>query len=124
MEGCSYTIEQWLQGMVDYDLPLATLRAVLYNRGISEGTEMAELDTPEGARARDLCLADIYRWLASSSSTSSGAYESDGGWQSQKSTKNVVDRGYLMREANRIYTQYGETASVSDIKGKIRIMPI
>ena len=50
MEGSSYTIEQWLQGMVDYDLPSATLRAVLYNRGISEGTEMAELDTREGPR--------------------------------------------------------------------------
>ena len=123
MDG-SYTIEQWLQGMVDYALPSATLRVVLFNRGVAQGTEMAELDTPEGARLRDLCLADIYRWLASSSSTSSGAYESDGGWQSQKSIKNVVDRSYLMREANRIYAQYGETSSVSDVKGKIRIMPI
>lgn len=114
------TIEQWLQGMVDFDLPEATLRAVLYNRSVSAGSNVAELFE----RDRELCLADIYRWLATSSSTSSGAYESDGGWQSQRSIKNVVDRDYLMREANRIYAKYGDSNSVSEIKGKIRIMAL
>ena len=88
-----YTIDQWLPGMVDYNVPDGTVMAILFNNGVASGAPVSEV----GQRERDLCLADLYMWLASSSSSSTGEYVSDGGWQHQKAAKNVVDRAELLR---------------------------
>ena len=50
-----FTIEAWLKGMVDYDLPDATLKSILFNNRVEEGTRVA--DVPE--KQRDLCLACV-----------------------------------------------------------------
>lgn len=121
--GESFTIEQWLQGMTGFDISDNTMRAILAGRGVRPCTDMAELVGSAGIRLRDLCLADTYRWLATASS-SSEIYESDGGWQSRRTSKTDFDRKALMREANRLYALHGETSSIDTVKGKIRIMAL
>jgi hypothetical protein len=114
----TYTIEEWIRGMVDYDLPDATIKAKLYNRSIDEGTLMDSLETSDGIKKRELLLADIYYWVAGTSSVTSGEYESDGGWQHQKANKNVVDRKSLVLMADKIYAKYDE-ASPNTNRGKM-----
>lgn len=97
-----FTIETWLKGMVDYDLPDATLKSILFNNKVEEGTRAADVSE----RLRDLCLADLLMWLATSSSATSGEYVSDGGWQHQKSNKNVVDRTGLRARAEQLYRKW------------------
>ena len=108
----TYTIEQYLKGKVDYDIPEATLMAIMADRGIQPGTALSAL--PE--KQKDLSLADLYMWLAGSSVSSTGEYESDGGWQRQRSSKNVFDRGYFKALANALYAKWG--LAVSEV-GKI-----
>lgn len=96
------TIEQWLSGMVDYNLPQNTLASVLYNNGVEIGTPIEDVTE----RQRDLSLADLYMWLCSSSSTSGGELISDGGWQHQKAAKNVVDRQGLRALARSLYLKW------------------
>lgn len=97
------TIEMWLEGMVDYNVPDATLRAITYNNGVAPDTEMPRVSEKQ----KDLCLADLYMWLATSSSSSTGEYISDGGWQHTKAAKNVVDRGGLRAMALALYKKWG-----------------
>ncbi|MCQ2141687.1 MAG: hypothetical protein MJY83_05015 [Bacteroidales bacterium] len=98
----SLTIEQWLAGMVDFNLTESTVEAILLNNQVASGT----LAIMVSERQRDLCLADLYMWLATSSSSKGGEYVSDGGWQHQKSAKNVVDRAGLRARAQMLYKKW------------------
>ena len=98
----AYTIETWLRGMVDYDIPDATILAILFNNGVSQGTPMMGVEE----RERDLCLADLLMWLSSSSTSSQGESISDNGWSHQKSAKQVTDRIGLRRRAQELYEKW------------------
>lgn len=107
------TIDQWLLGSVDYSIPDLTLAMILFNNGLESGCHIA--DTTE--KQRDLCLADLLMWLASSSTSSSGEYISDNGWIHQKSAKNATDRAGLRARALQLYAKWGidksgETAKI------------
>lgn len=110
------TIEQWLMGMVDFNVPDATIQAILFNNGIAPGTAMSAV----GERERDLSLADLYMWLTTSSTATSGEYVSDGGWQHQKANKVVVDRAGLRANALRLYQKWNSDKADS-AKGNINI---
>lgn len=116
----AYTIEQWLIGMVDFNIPEATLKAILFNNEVQEGTPVTGVDE----RERDLCLADLLMWLSSSSTATSGEYISDGGWQHQKSTKNVFDRSSLAARAKALYQKWGSDKAESAVVSKITIKSI
>lgn len=116
----AYTIEQWLIGMVDFNIPEATLKAILFNNEVQEGTPVTGVDE----RERDLCLADLLMWLSSSSTATSGEYISDGGWQHQKSTKNVFDRSGLAARAKALYQKWGSDKAESAVVSKITIKSI
>lgn len=106
-----YTIEQWLKGMVDYDVPSNTIQAILFNNGIRQCTPV-EYTTD---KQRDLSYADLLIWLSSSSTATSGEYVSDGGWQHQKSNKNVTDRVGLRKQAMSLYAKWNsEKANLSN----------
>jgi len=113
----AYTIEQYLKGKVDYDIPESALMAILADRGIAAGAEYASLTEMQ----KDLSLADLYTWLASSSVSSTGEYESDAGWQRQRSVKNVFDRGYFKALAKALYEKWG--LATQDV-GTIIMKPI
>lgn len=108
-----YTLRDWLKGMVaDFDISDETFKAVLFNNGATLGTPMA--GTP--ARTRDLCLADLYMAIATSSSKSGSVYDSDGGWQKGRTTKNVVDRAWFRDQANRLYRKWGSAKAFDDAR--------
>ncbi len=102
-----YPLEEWLRGMVDYDVPDETLAALLFNRGIRKLSPASEIS----ARDRELCYADLLMWLSGSSIKTGGEMESDNGWQHQKSSKNVSNRKELERRAMAIYGKYDDPRS-------------
>lgn len=116
----AYTIETWLRGMVDYDIPDATIMAILFNNGVSQGTLVSETSEKE----RDLCLADLLMWLSSSSVSSSGEYISDNGWSHQKSAKQVVDRNGLIKRAQELYAKWDSDKTNTAVGTKIIVKPI
>lgn len=103
------TIEQYLQGKVDFNISDSTISAILFDRGIDSGTYMEDITE----RQKDLCLADLYMYVANSSTSSSSEYESDGGWQRQRSTKNVYNRAGWLDLAKRLYAKWGEGDAVA-----------
>lgn len=115
-----YTIETWLKGMVDFDVPSATIMAILFNNEVAQGTPMS--NTSE--KQRDLCLADLLMWLSSSSTASSGEYISDNGWSHQKSNKQVVDRNGLIKRAQELYAKWDSDKAKTAVGTKIIVKSI
>lgn len=107
------TIEQYLQGKVDFNLSDDNIHSILFDRGVTEGADVSSISE----RQRELCLADLYMLLANSSVSSSGEYESDGGWQRSVSAKNVHNRNGLVALADRLYKKWGE--STPSTSGKV-----
>lgn len=112
------TIEQYLQGKVDFNLTDANIQAILYDRGVAEGADMSTVTEMQ----KDLCLADLYMLLANSSVSSSGEYESDGGWQRQVSAKNVHNRTGLVALAKALYDKW--KVATPETSGKITFKPL
>lgn len=115
-----YTIETWLKGMVDFDVPSATIMAILFNNEVAQGTSMTDVSEKQ----RDLCLADLLMWLSSSSISSTGEYISDNGWCHQKSAKQVVDRAGLIRRAQDLYAKWNSDKAKTAVGTKITYKPI
>ena len=115
-----YTIETWLKGMVDFDVPSATIMAILFNNGVEQGKSMTDVSEKQ----RDLCLADLLMWLSSSSTSSTGEYISDNGWSHQKSAKQVVDRAGLIRRAQDLYAKLNSDKAKTAVGTKITYNPI
>jgi hypothetical protein len=111
------TIETWLRGMVDFDIPDATIMAILFNNEVPEGLPMNETSEKQ----RDLCLADLLMWLSSSSVSSSGEMISDGGWSHQKSAKQVVDRAGLISRARELYVKWNSDKAKTTVGTKITV---
>ncbi|MEZ3418350.1 MAG: hypothetical protein K1V99_03135 [Bacteroidales bacterium] len=116
----AYTIEQYLRGKVDYDTPAEALKAILFDNNVEAGAPVEQLDE----RTRDLCLADLLMWLSSTSTATSGEYISDGGWQQQKSNKNVFDRDGLRRRAMAIYAKWAPEKSDAAKGNPVRMKPL
>lgn len=109
------TTEQWLLGMVDYDIPEVTLSTILFNNSVEANTPAMEV----ALRERELCLADLYMWLATSSVSTSGELESDGGWQHQKANKNVSNRPGLIARAMALYRKWGSEKADEPVTNSI-----
>lgn len=116
----AYTIETWLAGMVDLDISETTLKSILFNNNIVVGTPAASCSEMQ----RELCLADLYMWVSQSSTASTGEYESDGGWQHQRSAKNVADRNAFRARANELYKKWGSDKANSSSVGSIVVRDI
>jgi len=122
MTACSseLTIEQYLRGRVAYDIPDETLRSILLDREISEGTIVSDLsdDKDERKKLRDLCLADVYMYCANLPSTRNNSSEADGQWKSEQGgyQRSAYDSRQLRAMANDIYDKYGEKVQGQKIK--------
>lgn len=116
----AYTIETWLRGKVDFDIPDATIMAILFDNEVPQGEPMN--NTSE--KQRDLCLADLLMWLSSSSISSSGEMISDNGWSHQKSAKQVVDRNGLIKRAQGLYAKWDSDKAKTAVGAKITVKPI
>lgn len=113
----AYTIELWLRGMVDYDIPDSTLKSILFNNNIDFGADAKGLTEKE----RDLCLADLYMWLSASSTSTSGESVSDGGWQHTKSNKVVTDKAILRQKASALYAKWDSPKVAEAIPNRITV---
>lgn len=111
-------IEQYLRGKIDYEITDATMASILFDRGISANTSVE--NTTE--KQRDLCLADLYVFVSRSSISTSGEYESDGGWQKKKASKTINNRGGYVRLAKALYEKWGVTPPANP--GSIVMKPI
>lgn len=109
MEGTVYTIKDWLKGKIDFDFTDSAIDAALFDREIDGGTPASEVSIKD----RELCYADLLVYAASSSTSTQGEYESDGGWQHQKSNKNVYDRTAMRETAARIYAKWNDAKAES-----------
>ena len=116
----AYTIETWLRGKVDFDIPSAAIMAILFENEIANGACMQDVSEKQ----RDLCLADLLMWLSSSSTASSGEMISDNGWSHQKSNKQVVDRAGLIRRAQKLYAKWNSDKAKTAVGTKITFKPI
>ena len=116
----AYTIEKWLKGKVDFDVPSEAITAILFDNEVVQGTPF--LETTE--KQRDLCLADLLMWLSSSSVASSGEYISDNGWSHQKSAKQVVDRNGLIKRAQALYEKWDSDKAKTAVGAKIIVKSI
>ena len=116
----AYTIETWLKGKVDFDVPSEAITAILFDNEVAQGTPF--LETTE--KQRDLCLADLLMWLSSSSVASSGEYISDNGWSHQKSAKQVVDRQGLIKRAQALYAKWHSDKAKTAVGAKIIVKSI
>lgn len=113
----AYTIETWLRGKVDFDVPDAAIMAILFDNNITAGTPADKTSEEE----RDLCLADLLMWLSGSSTASSGEHISDGGWSLQKSNKQVVDRAGLIKRAQNLYAKWNSDKADAAVGNRITI---
>lgn len=116
----AYTIESWLRGKVDFDIPEETIMAILFDNKVAAGIPATETSEKE----RDLCLADLLMWLSSSSVASSGEYISDNGWSHQKSAKQVVDRKGLIKRAQDLYAKWDPDKAKTAVGAKIIVKSI
>lgn len=112
-----YTIDKYLRGKVDYPIPDDVLKAIRFDRKVSGESDVIHLEP----RIIDLCLADLLMWLSTSAAITSGAYDSDGGWQHQDANKTIPDstKKSLRQWAMGIYEKYNDPAARR--KGKIVI---
>lgn len=114
------TIEQYLRGLVAYDLPDETLRAILFRRKISDGSIITDLSDDEDERIKmcELCLADVYMYCASLPSTKNNSSEADGQWKSEQGgyQRSAYDARQLRAMANDIYSKYGEVTQGQKIR--------
>lgn len=115
-----YTIETWLRGKVDYDVPEEALMAILFDNGVVPDTQASSTSEKE----RDLCLADLLMWLSSSSVSSSGEMISDNGWSHQKSNKQVANRAENAKRARQLYAKWGSDKANTAVGTSITIKPI
>ena len=104
------TIEGYLRGLVDFDVPDSALNSIMFDRGISMGDDASDIDK----RTRDLCYADVLMWGTTTASTIQGESESDNGWShtATSRTLSINDKRRLEERAMSIYNKY------SDAKGE------
>lgn len=115
-----YTIEKWLRGKVDFDIPSEAITAILFENEVANGAHMQDVSEKQ----RDLCLADLLMWLSSSSIASSGEMISDNGWSHQKSAKQVVDRNGLIKRAQALYEKWDSDKAKTAVGTKIIVKSI
>lgn len=115
-----YTIESWLRGKVDFDIPESTIMAILFDNKVASGVPVIETSEME----RDLCHADLLMWLSSSSATISGEKVSDGGWSHQKSAKQVVDRASLIKRAQALYAKWNSEKAKTAVGATVTVKSI
>lgn len=111
------SIVSYLKGKVGFDVPDATLNAILSDRGIDANTDIVELTEKQ----RDLLYADVLIWGATLPTTYSGVKESDGGWSHTEGSSTIqsADKKRFESIANDIYLKYNDPRKA---KAKIKII--
>lgn len=108
------TIEDYLRGLVAFDVPDSALNSIRVFRSIARGADIEELSQ----RQKDLAYADLLMWASSNPSSYTGSKQSDGGWSQTEASRTltVTDKRRFEDQARSIYKQYGDPRYSSNIK--------
>lgn len=100
------SIEDYLKGMVGFDVPTSTINSIRINREITKGSDVAELSDKD----KDLAYADLLMWASTNPSSYTGSKQSDGGWTQTEASKtlNASDKKSFRSMAMDIYKRYGD----------------
>lgn len=118
--GAVFTVDDYLRGSVAVNVPDNTVRAILSDNDVQEGTAMSDLDT----RTKSLCLADLYRWCSTLPSTTGRIEDKHGVWSHSEGSATVTnaDRSRWIKLANAIYRRYGELSRIPSSGIKVNNM--
>ena len=99
-------IEDYLRGVVSYQVADNALNSILFKRKIAAG-EMASALTEKQLY---LCTADLYLWCATTPSTQNNTEDSDGGWKHVEGgwQTSAYDKRELRAMAKELYEKWGE----------------
>lgn len=108
------TLEDYLRGLVDFDVSEQALNSIRMYRGIKKGADVSELSQ----RTRDLAYADLLMWASTSPSSYTGGKDSDGGWSHTESSKTITvsDKKRFESMAKAIYKLYQDRRYTSSIR--------
>lgn len=109
-----YTIEEYLKGMVAFDVPDSALKSIRLYRRVTKGEDFNDLSS----QVIELCYADLLLWVSTSPSSITGAKESDDGWShnEESRTLSTTDKKELRTQANAIYKKYNDARYSNSIK--------
>lgn len=98
------TIEDYLKGLVGFDVTDSVLDSIRIYRNVKKGTDTEELTVKQ----KDLLYADLLMWASTSPTSYTGTKESDGGWSKTESNKtiSVTDKKRFENMAMAIYKKY------------------
>ena len=101
------TIEEYLRGLVYYEIPDATLRSILYKRNVADGEDVSALTE----RDMDLCLAEVYMWCASTPSSRNNTEDADGNWKHIEGgwQTSAYDKRQMRSMALDLFKKWGES---------------
>lgn len=107
-------IEDYLKGMVGFDVAEPTLNSIRINRNIKKGSDISELSEKD----KDLAYADLLMWASTNPSSYTGSKSSDGGWTQTEASKTltVSDKKSFRDMAMDIYKRYGDSRYTSKIR--------
>lgn len=101
-----YTIEDYLCGLVNFDIPDSAVKSIFAKRGIAFSSAYEEVEE----KLRRLSEADLYVWIAMSPSRVTSESDSDNGWSHSGKgyTLSESDKKRYLTLANAIYEEYDE----------------
>lgn len=101
------SVEDYLRGSVEFDLPDRALNVIRIDRGIPPSVDVNDVDPI----ILELCYADVLMWITTTPSTVQGAKDSDNGWSHQEESKtlSVNDKRRLENRASAIYRKYNDS---------------
>lgn len=101
-----YTIEDYLCGLVNFDIPDSAVKSIFAKRGITFSSAYEEVEE----KPRRLAEADIYVWIAMSPTRVTSESDSDNGWSHSGKgyTLSEADKKRYLTLANAIYEEYDE----------------
>lgn len=116
-----YTIEDYLFGCVNFDVPQDAIRSILMNRGVENGMAFLEAKETLGFSI-DLLKADLFKWILLGVSRKGAVSDGDNGWKHSDGGYSLTkeDKRLLRNEANAIYKDNGETQNIFG-RTKIRL---
>lgn len=101
-----YTIEDYICGLVNFDVPDSAVKSIFAKRDITFSTPYTDVEE----KPRRLAEADLYVWIAMSPSRVTAESDSDNGWSHSAKgyTLSETDKKRYLSLANAIYEEYGE----------------
>lgn len=114
-----YTVEDYLRDKVRFDVPKYTIKPILLDRGVDEGTIATDCEKD----TLRLCYADLLKWIILGASKVNNTSDSDKGWTHTGGGLEFSsdDRKLIIKEANAIYGELEPSSSIKN-ESKFKMM--